>query len=311
MNVILCGFHWTGCKALEILRAHNVNVYVYTHLTPWHIPSLPEYCERENIPYTTEKIEINNLPFQPDVICSIYYRYIISKEVIDVVNGKIFNLHPSLLPKYRGCSSVTWALINNEKKYGYTYHFIEPTCDTGNIILQKALLIEPWDTQQSLFYKVMFESMKDFFDVLIRVLDGETGSPQIGESSFYLRGCPHDGKINDKWSLEYIERFIRAMYFPPYPCATYKDREIHSMQEYLKISTTPPPLKIFISLINSINIISPNVYLGNALTLGKGNFIGHNAVLDHYVKLGIIQLLIMVPFLIMYVKLKILLWRKL
>ena len=71
------------------------------------------------------------------MICSIYYRYIIEEEIINCVNGKIFNLHPSLLPNYKGCSSLTWAMINGEAEVGYSYHYIDVTLDTGNVILQK------------------------------------------------------------------------------------------------------------------------------------------------------------------------------
>ena len=86
----------------------------------------------------------------------------IKQDVIDIVNGKIFNLHPALLPKYRGCSSVTWAMINGEKECGFTYHYIDKGCDTGKIILQKAIKIEDFDTQLTLYNRVMFESM-DYF----------------------------------------------------------------------------------------------------------------------------------------------------
>lgn len=85
------------------------------------------------------------MPFVPDVICSIYYRYIIGNDVIETVDGRIFNLHPALLPKYRGCSSLTWAMINGEKECGYTYHYINKTCDIGDIIFQNKITIEEFE----------------------------------------------------------------------------------------------------------------------------------------------------------------------
>lgn len=136
MKVILCGYHWTGCKALEILRKSNHDLYVFTHESPYNIPSLADYCKKIHIPFSLENISKAELPFMPDVICSISYRYIIKRHIIDSCKGKIFNLHPSLLPKYRGCSSLTWSMINGEKNVGYTYHYIDAGTDTGDIIIQ-------------------------------------------------------------------------------------------------------------------------------------------------------------------------------
>ena len=146
MKIILCGYHWTGCKALELLLEEGHEVYVYTHETENYVADLEGLCVRKNIKYSLEKIQVSNMPFIPDVICSVYYRYRIKKDVIDAVNGKIFNLHPALLPKYRGCSSLTWAMINGEKECGFTYHYIDMGCDTGNTILQKKIKIEDFDT---------------------------------------------------------------------------------------------------------------------------------------------------------------------
>ena len=154
MNVILCGYHWTGCKALQILRKMNHNVYVFTHENPYHIPSLIDYCKKAEIPYSLENISKSELPFTPDVICSIYYRYIIKKQIIESCKGKIFNLHPALLPKYRGCSSLTWAMINGEKEAGFTYHYIDVGTDTGDVIIQESLKIEEFDTQETLFLRL-------------------------------------------------------------------------------------------------------------------------------------------------------------
>lgn len=235
MKVILCGYNWTGCKALDLLMNGNNEIFVYTHETPSEIPSLISLCKKHKIPFSTQNISKAQLPFIPDIICSIYYRFIISKPIIDVVKGKIFNLHPSLLPMYRGCSSVTWALINGESKYGFTYHYIDNGCDTGNILIQKELPIEEWDTQMSLYYKVMFASMKYFQKAFSMVVKGEKGTIQRGKSSYYPRGCPYNGVINPLKDIEYIERFIRAMYFPPYKPAIYENQEIRSIEEYLAL----------------------------------------------------------------------------
>lgn len=232
VKIILCGYHWTGCKALENIIAAGHEVFVFTHENDRYTPSLIELCKKYKVGFSIENISKTKLPFQPDMIASIYYRYIIHKEVIQTCEGRIFNLHPSLLPQYRGCSSVTWALINGEKSYGFTYHYIDEKCDTGNILLQKELPIEDWDTQLTLYYRVMFESMKYFPQVVNLVQSGYLGIAQEKDSSYYSRGCPLKGEIDDTQSDEYIERFIRAMYYPPYKPAQYKGKSIYSFNEY-------------------------------------------------------------------------------
>jgi methionyl-tRNA formyltransferase len=234
MNIILCGYHWTGCKALQVLSNLGHNIFVYTHESPYHIPSLAEYSKELGIAYSTENISTSILPFKPDVICSIYYRYMIKKQIIDSCEGKIFNLHPSLLPEYKGCSSVTWALINGEDNAGFTYHYIDEDCDTGNILIQGKLSIEKWDTQETLFTRVMYESMKQFLDAFEMVINGDKGIKQTDDGIHYPRGCPYKGKINQDWDFKFKKRFIRAMTFPPYPVAQFGGKDIFFIKDLEK-----------------------------------------------------------------------------
>lgn len=235
MKIILCGYQYTGCYALKRLMEQGHNVFVYTHPTEHSICDLAGLCEKWKIPYTFEKIDLNNMPFIPDVICSIYYRYIINSDVIQMAKGKIFNLHPALLPKYRGCSSLTWAIINGEEKCGFTYHYIDSGCDTGKIIIQKSIKIEEFDTQLTLYNRVMFESMKYFEEALRLVIDAYEGIEQEGEASYYRRGCPMNGELTDDMDEELKERFIRAMIYPPYPAAMYRGKEMLTYSQYLKV----------------------------------------------------------------------------
>lgn len=235
MKVILCGYNWTGCKALDILISLGHEVFVFTHDGPYHVPSLINLCQKLGVPYSTENISKSTLPFIPDVICSIYYRYIINKPVIDSCGGKIFNLHPSLLPKYRGCSSLTWALIHGEPYAGFSYHYIDEGCDTGNVLLQKKIKIEDWDTQQSLYMRTMFESMVHFPTALKMVLNEEKGEPQIGNATYFQRGCPLGGEIDPNWDMLATERFIRAMNYPPYPPARFNNESIYTIEQFIKL----------------------------------------------------------------------------
>lgn len=233
MKIILCGYHWAGCRALDLLLHIASELYVFTHDAPYHIPDLKSLCKARNIAYTTNRICLDNMPFVPDVLVSIYYREIIPFSVIQFCNQKTINLHPSLLPAYRGCGSLTWALINNEREVGFTYHYIDQGIDTGNIILQKSLQIFDWDTQATLYYRVMFEALNELIIVVQAVLKGEVGRPQQGVVSYYRRGSPLKGEIQLDWPIDKVQRFIRAMTFPPYPPAKLNGREILSLEDYI------------------------------------------------------------------------------
>lgn len=232
MKIILCGYNWPGCKALELLTLQGHEIFVFTHDNPYHVCSLIDMCRKIDVPFSTENISRVDLPFIPDVICSVYYRNLIKRHVIKACKGRIFNLHPSLLPKYRGCSSLTWALINGEEFTGFSYHYIDEGCDTGPVLLQRRMRIEAWDTQETLYHRVMFAAMQEFVQALEMVNTGHEGAQQVGESSYYPRGCPYGGVIDPAWDEAKIERFIRAMIYPPYPPASYKGKKIRTMREF-------------------------------------------------------------------------------
>lgn len=234
MKVLLCGYNWIGCSVLDKLLLEGHEVYVYTHDNPTYVNSLVDLCKKHSVNYTTDKISVNNIPFKPDIICSIYYRFIIPADVINLVNKKVFNLHPSLLPDYKGCSSITWALINGEKFIGYTYHYIDEKIDTGHIIIQNPFVVEHWDTQATLYHRIMFEASKRFLEAFYLVINEFKGIPQEKRGNYYKRGCPHNGHIDPNWSYDKIERFIRAMNYPPLPPASIGDQKIYTIEDYLK-----------------------------------------------------------------------------
>ena len=237
MKLILCAYHYVGYNILRNLNIDEFDeLYVYTHdITEKHIPDVKSIANSLGIGYTTDKIKKDNLPFKPDIISSLYYRYIIDKDIIDICNGRIFNAHPSLLPKHRGCSSIPWAIINNDKETGITYHYIDSGIDTGNIILQIKYPISRFDTQETLFMKAADLFIKNWNFAFEMVKSNVSGIPQGPGGSYHKRGCPYDGQIDPKWPLDKIERFIRAMIYPPYPPAKYKDKEIYSINDYLKL----------------------------------------------------------------------------
>jgi methionyl-tRNA formyltransferase len=180
--------------------------------------------------------------FSPDVILSLHYRALIPARILKAARRCAINLHPSLLPKYRGTNSVAWVIINGEAETGFSYHHMGEAFDTGHVIVQERLAITPTDTAFSLFHRQITAAMSHLETAITRAVVGDPGQPQVGEPSYFARALPHGGVIDDSWSQERIERFIRAMYFPPFaPAKARRGDElvpVDSLDDYLRLA--PP-----------------------------------------------------------------------
>jgi formyltetrahydrofolate-dependent phosphoribosylglycinamide formyltransferase len=95
-----------------------------------------------------------------DFICLAGFMKILSKNFIKKFNGKIVNIHPSLLPKYKGLNTHIKAIQNKDKVAGCTVHFVTAKLDSGKIILQKEVKISKKDTPISLAKKVLKQEYK-------------------------------------------------------------------------------------------------------------------------------------------------------
>ena len=95
-----------------------------------------------------------------DLICLAGFMKILSKNFIKNFNGIILNIHPSLLPKYKGLNTHKRALINKEKFTGCTVHFVNSKLDSGKIILQKKVRIFKNDTESKLSKRVLIQEHK-------------------------------------------------------------------------------------------------------------------------------------------------------
>ena len=95
-----------------------------------------------------------------EFICLAGFMKILSKSFIKNFNGKIINIHPSLLPKYKGLDTHINAIQNKDKEAGCTVHFVTSKLDSGKIILQKRVKILKIDTSASLAKKVLKQEHK-------------------------------------------------------------------------------------------------------------------------------------------------------
>ena len=104
-------------------------------------------------------------------ICLAGFMKILSKNFIKKFNGKIINIHPSLLPKYKGVNTHARAINNKEKFAGCTVHYVTAKLDSGKTILQKKIKILTKDTPTSLAKKVLKQEHKLYPAAIIKIFN--------------------------------------------------------------------------------------------------------------------------------------------
>ena len=102
-------------------------------------------------------------------ICLAGFMKILSKKFINNFEGKIINIHPSLLPKYKGLNTHKKAIDNNEKFSGCTVHYVTPLLDSGKIILQKKVRIKKKETQKTLSKKILAHEHKLYPKAILKI----------------------------------------------------------------------------------------------------------------------------------------------
>ena len=119
--------------------------------------SIPYICLNTNT-YKFEKIIFQKLIEKKiDIICLAGFMKILSKKFVRNFKGKIINIHPSLLPKYKGLNTFKKVLKNNERYTGCTVHFVDEKLDNGRVILKKRVKICKSENEQILKKKVQNE----------------------------------------------------------------------------------------------------------------------------------------------------------
>jgi len=103
------------------------------------------------------------------LICLAGYMKILDKKFINRFNKKIVNVHPSLLPKYKGLGTFKRVLKNNEKLTGCTVHYVNKKLDSGKIILKKKVVVELFDSEETLKAKVQAKEYRAYSESVISI----------------------------------------------------------------------------------------------------------------------------------------------
>jgi len=150
---------------------------------------------------------------QPDLIVVVAYGQILPKSILDIPRYGAVNVHASLLPKYRGASPIAWAILKGEKRTGVTTIKMDEGMDTGDILLQKEIILGERETFESLHDRLALLGEEVLMETLERMKKGDlTPIPQDhSEATFAPPFKKEDGRIDWKKEAREIDCQIRAL----------------------------------------------------------------------------------------------------
>jgi methionyl-tRNA formyltransferase len=230
-RAVVFAYHNVGVRCLSVLLAHGVDVaLLVTHTDNpqeeiW-FDSVAELARRHGIPVITPddpnspEIVEQIRALQPDFLFSFYYRLMLKPSLLSVPPRGAFNMHGSLLPKYRGRVPVNWAIIHGERETGATLHEMLVKPDAGRIAAQQAVPILPDDTAFQVFNKVTIAAEIALDAALPKLVSGtvELHEQNLAAGSYFKGRCAEDGRIDWNQPALAVHNLIRAV-APPYPGA--------------------------------------------------------------------------------------------
>ncbi len=109
---------------------------------------------------------------KPDLICVVAYGKILPKEILDIPKNGCINLHPSLLPKYRGTAPIQWSILNGDKETGVSTIYMNEKMDAGDIILQEKTQIGEYETTGELWNRLSIMGARLLVETIKQIENG-------------------------------------------------------------------------------------------------------------------------------------------
>jgi len=230
-RAVVFAYHNVGVRCLQVLLARGVDVaLVVTHEDSaseniW-FRSVAQVAAEHGIdviaPANPASPEVHDVVARaaPDYIFSFYYRHMLPVAVLALARRGAYNMHGSLLPKYRGRVPTNWAVLNGETETGATLHEMAEKPDAGAILAQTPVPILPDDTAAQVFDKTVVAAEQTLWRVLPALLAGAAPhlSNDTASGSYYGGRKPEDGRIDWSQPAQRVYNLIRAV-APPYPGA--------------------------------------------------------------------------------------------
>ena len=231
IRAVVFAYHDVGCRCLNVLLDQRVAVpLVVTHRDSpgeniWFgsVAALARKRGIETItpadPNAPEIVgKIRGL--QPDFLFSCYYRLMLGPALLAVPKRGAFNVHGSLLPKYRGRAPVNWAIVHGETETGATLHEMVEKPDAGRVVDQEAIPILPDDLAVDVFGKVAGAAERVLARSLPKLINGSAvlSAQDLSKGSYFGGRKPEDGRIDWSGPAKRVHDLVRAV-APPYPGA--------------------------------------------------------------------------------------------
>lgn len=230
-RILFFGYSEVGhdCLSLLLKRGDNIvalithqdnpneKIWFKTPAVAAREKAIPVFTpENVNTPEWRERIAA----LKPDLILSVYYRNMIGTKILDMAPLGAFNMHGSLLPKYRGRAPINWAVLHGEQRIGMTLHRMVKAPDAGAIVDQEGVAIGPRDSAEVAFRKVLPCARRVLARQIEALLAGKAKeTPQDDSQATYFGGRkPDDGRILWSQTSQQIFNLIRAV-TDPYPGA--------------------------------------------------------------------------------------------
>lgn len=248
-KAVVFAYHDIGCAGIEALLSAGYEIAaVFTHADDPRennfYGSVAQLCARNGIPVHAPEDANHPLwieriaKLNPDYIFSFYYRNLLSEALLATAGKGAFNLHGSLLPKYRGRAPANWVLVNGETETGVTLHRMVKRADAGAILAQQKVSIDRTDTGLSLHAKLRDAAAALLRDALPQLAQGKLAETAQDESqaTYFGRRTAADGKLDWKQPAETLFNLVRAV-TQPYPgafCAVGEHKLIVWQAEVVK-----------------------------------------------------------------------------
>jgi methionyl-tRNA formyltransferase len=228
-RAVVFGYGDIGVRCLGALLDAGVEVpLVVTHRddpneTRWYA-SLSDFAKSRRLRVLADPMpgaleqEVQNI--HPDLIFSFYYRSMLPAALLGHARTGAFNLHGSLLPKYRGRAPLNWAIVHGEKETGVTLHEMVEKPDAGGIVDQQAVAIGPDETAVEVFRKITDAAVSVLRRSLNDLILGQAKlrANDLSKGSYFGRRTPEDGRIDWSKPAAEIHNLVRAV-APPFPGA--------------------------------------------------------------------------------------------
>ena len=226
---VLFAYHDSGYACMDALLKMGAPIAaLFTHRDDSHEEiwwrSCAELAARHDVPVhideSIEAVAATIGALKPSIIYSFSYRHLIPESVLEPASHGAFNLHPSLLPAYRGRAPVNWVLVNGERETGVTLHHMVARADAGDIVGQRAVAIDDSDNALTLYHKLVPLGVELIDELHPKIVAGiaPRRKMDIAKGSYFGRRRPEDGRIDWRWPARRIFNLVRAVTHP-YPGA--------------------------------------------------------------------------------------------